>query len=144
MDSADSGRETRIGQSIAQRSRRSQRGIGIVAERLSVDTGAFRRETREKENIGNQRPIAIEELTKRKAARIKRRAGVRKPGFGKCGSGRDSSAFARSSNGSGGVQKNVSTPTPVPLRDLCAMLFPFAARSHTEPTVSAAATLEFG
>ena len=34
----------------------------------------FGRETHEKENIGNQRPIAIEELTKRKAARIKHRA----------------------------------------------------------------------
>jgi hypothetical protein len=50
-----------------------------MGQRLSVDAGAFGRETREKENIGNQRPIAIEELPKSKAVRIKRRARVRKP-----------------------------------------------------------------
>jgi hypothetical protein len=47
-----------------------------MGQRLSVDTGALGRETREKENIGYQRPIAIQELPKSKAARIKRRAGV--------------------------------------------------------------------
>ena len=44
--------------------------------------------------------------------------------------------FARFSHGSRGVQKNVSTPNPDPLcglRDLCAMLFPFTARSHRNP-----------
>ena len=40
-----SGRETSaMGESIARRSRRSRRGIGSVAEILSVDTGASGRE----------------------------------------------------------------------------------------------------
>src|ERR1700761_9474572 len=72
------GRETReSGESIAQRSQRPQRGSWYYAERLSVDTGVLAR-TGKKRTIGNQRPKAIEELTKRKAARNKRWAGVRK------------------------------------------------------------------
>jgi hypothetical protein len=35
------GRETRGLESIARRLRRSQRGIGVMGERLSVDTGAL-------------------------------------------------------------------------------------------------------
>ncbi len=69
------GRETRVLGKASHRGHRGHRGGNwhYGPEALRGYRG-FGRETREKENIGNQRPIAIEELTKRKAARIKHRA----------------------------------------------------------------------
>jgi hypothetical protein len=48
----------------------------VVDERVWWTSVADGREKSEKENTGNQRPIAIEELSKSKAVRIKRLAGV--------------------------------------------------------------------
>jgi hypothetical protein len=50
--------------------------VGIMPRGSPWIPGFWR--TGKRKTIGNQRPIAIEELTKRKAARNKRRAGVRK------------------------------------------------------------------
>jgi hypothetical protein len=73
-------RETR---GLGKASHRGHRGgIGIYGPEALRGCRGFGRETREKDNIGNQRPIAIEELTKRKSARIKvpvRRQSVGKP-----------------------------------------------------------------
>ena len=95
------------------------------------------RETREKKNIGNQRPIAIDELTKRKAARIKRRAGVRKPASENAGvTSVRCILFVARSRTEAPVSKKYQELIRSPLcglRDLCAMLFPFAARfSHAQ------------
>jgi hypothetical protein len=74
VDNVADGRETRESGKASHRGHRG--GNGVVRKRLSVDDVADGRETREKENTGNQRPIAIEELSKSKAVRIKRLAGV--------------------------------------------------------------------
>jgi hypothetical protein len=167
------GEKHAIGESIAQRSRRSQRGIGIMP-RDSPWIPGFWRETREEKTIGNQRPIAIQKLTKRKAARIKRRAGVRKLASNalslsrvsrtgapvskkrinvrsrppSVASVRCSLFVAGFSHGSAGVQKRInvrSRPPSVASVTSVRCFFPFSARfSHRTRRVPSSATLELG
>jgi hypothetical protein len=77
VDNVADGRETRESGKASHRGHGGHRGGNdVVRKRLSVDNVADGREKSEKENTGNQRPIAIEELSKSKAVRIKRLAGV--------------------------------------------------------------------